>query len=90
MFMVYQAGSFELDARLKNNSGEPRKKFVSLKGMEHVKRTLENTVAQQSLKLESGLILLAIAVIWIIILTGFVPNIIRHFASARGPNGRVT
>ncbi len=62
LFMVYQAGSFELDARLKNNSGEPRKKFVSLKGMEHVKRTLENTVAQESLKLESGLILLAIAV----------------------------
>ena len=62
MFMVYQAGSFELDARLKNTSGEARKKFVSLKGMEHVKRTLENTVAQQSLKLESGLILLAIAV----------------------------
>jgi len=30
--------------------------------MEHVKRTLERTVAQQSLKLESGLILLAIAV----------------------------
>ena len=30
--------------------------------MEHVKRTLENAVAQESLKLESGLILLAIAV----------------------------
>jgi biopolymer transport protein ExbB/TolQ len=30
--------------------------------MEHVKRTLERTVAQQSIKLESGLILLAIAV----------------------------
>ncbi len=39
-----------------------RKRFVSLKSMEHVKRTLENTVAQESLKLESGLILLAIAV----------------------------
>ena len=35
---------------------------LTLKGMEHVKRSLENTVAQQSLKLESGLILLAIAV----------------------------
>jgi biopolymer transport protein ExbB/TolQ len=62
MFMVYQAGSSELDARLKNNPGGGRKEFVSLKGMEHVKRTLENTVAQESLKLESGLILLAIAV----------------------------
>jgi biopolymer transport protein TolQ len=62
LFMVYQIGSVELDTRLKNPSGEARKKFVSLKGMEHVKRSLENTVAQESLKLESGLILLAIAV----------------------------
>ena len=62
MFMVYQAGSLELDARLKNPGATGRKRFVSLKGMEHVKRSLENTVAQESLKLESGLILLAIAV----------------------------
>ena len=62
MFMVYQAGSIELDTRLKNSDGNGRKKFVSLKSMEHVKRSLENTVAQESLKLESGLILLAIAV----------------------------
>ena len=61
MFMVYQAGSVELDSRLKLPDGG-RKRFVSLKGMEHVKRTLENAVAQESLKLESGLILLAIAV----------------------------
>ena len=51
-----------LDARLKNAEGQGRKKYVSLKGIEHVKRTLENTVAQEYLKLESGLILLAIAV----------------------------
>jgi biopolymer transport protein ExbB/TolQ len=62
LFMVYQAGSLELDARLKNSDGNSRKPFVSLKSMEHVKRSLENTVAQESLKLESGLILLAIAV----------------------------
>jgi biopolymer transport protein TolQ len=62
LFMVYQAGSVELDARLKQPDGSGRKKFVSLKGMEHVKRLMENTVAQESLKLESGLILLAIAV----------------------------
>jgi biopolymer transport protein TolQ len=62
LFAVYQAGSMELDARLKAESGEGRKRNVSLKGMEHVKRSLENTVAQESLKLESGLILLAIAV----------------------------
>jgi biopolymer transport protein TolQ len=61
LFMVYQAGSLELDARLKHPEGG-RKRAVPLKGMEHVKRTLENAVAQESLKLESGLILLAIAV----------------------------
>src|SRR6185503_9544854 len=62
LFMVYQEGCRELDTRLKNPAGDGRKRFVSLKAMEHVKRTLENTVAQQALKLESGLILLAIAV----------------------------
>jgi biopolymer transport protein TolQ len=60
LFMVYKAGSVELDARLKTPEG--RKKQMSLKGIEHVKRTMENAVAQESLKLESGLILLAIAV----------------------------
>jgi biopolymer transport protein ExbB/TolQ len=62
LFVVYQTGSLELDTRLKNADGNGRKRFVSLKGMEHVKRSLENAVAQESLKLESGLILLAIAV----------------------------
>lgn len=62
LFMVYQEGCRELDARLRVPGTTSRKRFVSLKGMEHVKRTLERTVAQQSLKLESGLILLAIAV----------------------------
>jgi len=62
LFAVYQAGSQELDSRLRSESGEGRKRRLSLKGMEHVKRTLENAVAQESLKLESGLILLAIAV----------------------------
>jgi len=61
-FVVYQAGSLELDTRLKNADGNGRKRHVSLKGMEHVKRSMENAVAQESLKLESGLILLAIAV----------------------------
>ncbi len=61
LFAVYQVGSMELDARLKTpESG--RKTHISLKGIEHVKRSIENTVAQESLKLESGLILLAIAV----------------------------
>src|SRR5438034_10180393 len=62
LFMVYQEGCRELDARLRAAGSTVRKRFVSLKGMEHVKRTLERTVALQSLRLESGLILLAIAV----------------------------
>jgi biopolymer transport protein ExbB/TolQ len=62
MFAVYQEGCVELDARLKGEAGEARKRFVSLKSMEHIKRTLEGAVARESLKLEAGLILLAIAV----------------------------
>jgi biopolymer transport protein TolQ len=62
MFVVYQEGCVELDARLKGEAGEARKRFVSLKSMEHIKRTLEGAVARESLKLEAGLILLAIAV----------------------------
>jgi len=62
LFVVYSEGSRELDARLKGVGGAGRKNFASMKGMEHVKRTLERAVAQQSLRLESGLILLAIAV----------------------------
>lgn len=62
MFAVYQEGCAELDSRLKNEQNEGRKRFVTLKGMEHVKRTLEGAVARESLKLEAGLILLAIAV----------------------------
>ncbi len=60
-FAVYQEGCIELDARVKGE-GEVRKKNISLKSMEHIKRTLESAVARESLKMESGLILLAIAV----------------------------
>jgi len=62
LFGVYQEGCVDLAARLKLASIEGTRKFISLKAMEHVKRTLERAVAQESLKLESGLILLAIAV----------------------------
>jgi len=62
LFSVYQVGCLELDARLKTAGGGGRKPVLSLKATEHVKRTLERAVAQESLKLESGLILLAIAV----------------------------
>ena len=62
LFAVYYEGSRELDGRLKIPEAPGRKRFVSIKAMEHIKRALERTVAQESLKLESGLILLAIAV----------------------------
>ncbi len=62
LFAVYQEGCVELDRRLKNSSGEGRKKTISFKSVEHIKRTLERAVAQEALRLESGLILLAIAV----------------------------
>ena len=63
VFTVYQTGCEELDARLQSGTSDnARKRYLSLKAMEHVKRTLENTVAREAVKLESGLILLAIAV----------------------------
>jgi biopolymer transport protein TolQ len=64
LFTTYQEGCLELDTRLRtlNNGEETRKRNISFKSMEHVKRTLERSVAQEALKLESGLILLAIAV----------------------------
>lgn len=61
LFTVYQDGCIEVDARLKAADGT-RKPNITLKGMEHVKRRLEGAVAREALKLESGLILLAIAV----------------------------
>ena len=62
LFAVYQEGCVELDKRLKNPGAEGRKKAVSFKAVEHIKRSLERAVAQEALRLESGLILLAIAV----------------------------
>jgi len=62
LYEVYQTGCVELNARLRGPGGEQRKATASIKNMEHVKRAIENVVAQESLKLESGLILLAIAV----------------------------
>jgi biopolymer transport protein ExbB/TolQ len=61
LFTVYEDGCTELDARLKNPDGT-RKTEISIKSMEHIKRSVEGTVAREALKLESGLILLAIAV----------------------------
>ena len=61
VFVVYREGCKEVDARLKLPEGE-RKPNLTLKSMEHVKRALESAVASQAIKLESGLILLALAV----------------------------
>ena len=62
LYAVYQSGCLQLDARLRGPTGERAKQQVSLKNMEHIKRAIENVVAKEALKLESGLILLAIAV----------------------------
>jgi len=62
LYAVYQAGCVQLDARLRGPTGERAKQQITLKNMEHIKRSIENVVAKESLRLESGLILLAIAV----------------------------
>ncbi|HOW68741.1 MAG TPA: MotA/TolQ/ExbB proton channel family protein [Candidatus Paceibacterota bacterium] len=62
LFSVYQEGCQELVGRQKMIPATAPPGRLSLKAMEHVKRALERSVAQESLKLESGLILLAIAV----------------------------
>jgi biopolymer transport protein TolQ len=62
LFSVYYEGCLEVDARLKKGGAGGRKQFLTLKSVEHIKRVLENSVAREALKLESGLILLAIAV----------------------------
>ncbi len=61
LFVVYQEGCMDLDKRLSAKDGQ-RRQYVSMKSMEHVKRSMEGAVARESLGLESGLITLAIAV----------------------------
>jgi len=61
LYGVYETGCSQLDARLKGPGGERNKQSVSIKNMEHIKRAIENVVAQESLKLESGLIWLSVA-----------------------------
>lgn len=62
LFTVYQEGCQELEQRLKRSDNPDVGDDISLKSMEHIKRTLERSVSQQTLRLESGLVLLAIAV----------------------------
>jgi biopolymer transport protein TolQ len=61
LFAVYKEGCTDLDTRLKLPDGT-RRPNLTLKAMEHIKRSLEGAVAREALRLESGLILLAIAV----------------------------
>lgn len=64
LYSVYESGCLELQrgvARAKESRGEATDK-VCLRSIEHVKRALERAVSQESLRLESGLILLALAV----------------------------
>jgi len=64
LYTIYDMGNRELSdcQRHHQEKGERKDGMISLKSMEHVKRALERGVAQESLRLESGLILLAIAV----------------------------
>ena len=61
LFSVYQEGCMALEERLRDKEGN-RHRYVSLKSMEHIKGLLECSVARESVALESGVILLAIAV----------------------------
>jgi biopolymer transport protein ExbB/TolQ len=93
LYEVYQTGCVQLDARLRGPSGERRKQTVTLKNMEHIKRAVESVVAQESLKLESGLILLAIAVSGapFLGLLGTVWGVMSAFAGiAQAPQGAAT
>jgi biopolymer transport protein TolQ len=63
LFSVYRAGCAELAGRQQSKNPEVlRRRAMTLTSMEHVKRAIERAVAEESLRLESGLILLAIAV----------------------------
>jgi len=61
LFNVYQEGCMALEERLRDKEGKQHR-YVSLKSMEHIKGLLESSVARESVALESGIILLAIAV----------------------------
>ena len=60
-FNVYQEGCVALEERLHDKEGN-RQRYVSLKSMEHIKGLIESAVAREAVALESGIILLAIAV----------------------------
>ena len=61
LFNVYQEGCIALEERLHDKEGN-RHRYVTLKSVEHIKGLIESTVAREAVALESGIILLAIAV----------------------------
>lgn len=61
LYAVYMDGCQDIDGRLKQPGG-PRRTRLSIKAVEHVKRALEGAVARESLHMESGLVILSIAV----------------------------
>ncbi len=62
LFTVYERGCEELAQHLRPAAHKHSSRQLSLKAMELVKGALERRVAEEALKLEAGLILLAIAV----------------------------
>lgn len=62
LFTVYEDGCLELDQHLRPAGSGGAGRVLTLKAMELVKGALERSVAREALKLEAGLILLAIAV----------------------------
>ncbi len=62
LFAVYQDGCAELTKHLRPSNNGGREFEVTMKSMELTKGVLERSVAREALKLEAGLILLAIAV----------------------------
>jgi biopolymer transport protein ExbB/TolQ len=95
LYSVYESGCLELQrgvARGKEKRGESTDK-VCLRSIEHVKRALERAVSQESLRLESGLILLALAVSGapFLGLLGTVWGVMSTFAEvARAGNAQLT
>ena len=82
LLTVYQDGYAELDARLKVPGEGGRRPQSTLKAMEHVKRVMERAVAQESLKLESGLIFTRNGDIFRL---GVPPQMLRECPERSGP-----
>jgi len=62
LFVLYEDGCLELAQHLQPGKDPGVSRSLSLKAMELVKGALERSVAREALRLEAGLILLAIAV----------------------------